>query len=103
MFYKNLIKILASSGISQILPLLLSPIIARLYSPENFGEYGVFMFAYSLLLVFSTGRLNNAISIARIEEDSNSLFLASGLILISTFSLWVIILFFFPNVLQKPL
>lgn len=101
MYYRNLLKILVSSGISQILPILLSPIIARLYDPYSFGEFGVFMFIYSLLLVFSTGRLNTAINIAKNEEHSNNLFLASVLIMVCFLTLLSITIIFFPGVIKQ--
>ena len=101
MFYRNVLKVFTGTGISLIIPIAFSPVIARLYDPTSFGEFGVFMFIFSILLVLSNGRLNNAINIAKTVEDSISLFLGSSIFLIS-FSLFITIFFaIFPDLISR--
>lgn len=88
MFYRNFIKIFSAAGISQILPLATSPLIARLYSPSDFSELGVFTLIFSLLLVISTCRVHIGINIVKSEREAMYLWYA-------TLLLQVIIIFIF--------
>ena len=88
-FIKNILKIFLSSSFSQIFPFILLPILTRIYTPSDFGLYGIYIFIFSILSVLSTGRLNNAIVNAKNLSDSK-------IILYSTF----ILLFYFVFLLS---
>ena len=88
-FIKNILKIFLSSSFSQIFPFILLPILTRIYTPSDFGLYGIYIFIFSILSVLSTGRLNNAIVNAKKLSDSK-------IILYSTF----ILLFYFVFLLS---
>lgn len=60
-FIRN-VSILASGAvIGQLVVVLLSPVLARLYTAENFGVLSVFTSVSTLLALFSTGRYELAI------------------------------------------
>lgn len=59
-----------SSALVQLLPLLTAPIIARLYTPAEFGVYAVFFALSSILAGVSALALTNAILLEPDERDA---------------------------------
>ena len=45
---KNLLCLISSTTIAQIISVIVSPILTRLYSPEIFGEYSLYLSIYSI-------------------------------------------------------
>jgi teichuronic acid exporter len=81
--------------ISQIVVILSSPILSRIYSVNDFGYLSLFTSVVSIAAVLSTGRYELAIGIPEIDKDSLSIFnliLIIGCI-ISTFYFTIIFLF----------
>lgn len=83
-FRRNFIKVARANLIAQILPLLAMPLLTRLYSPEDFGAVVLFTSPLSLLLAFSTWRLDWSV------PNAPSRTVASGLLLLG----FIILLFF---------
>ncbi|WP_254921008.1 lipopolysaccharide biosynthesis protein [Photorhabdus luminescens] len=97
---KNISGLLLSSLISQILLLLSTPVLTRLFSPEELGIYASFS---SLLSVFAVGaclRYEFSISSSGKTREINSLITLSCIIPI-TISLIVIIVFAISNISEK--
>ncbi len=57
-FRSNFIKIAKANTLAQLLPLLVAPLLTRLYTPDDFGALALFSAAASLLLAFSTWRFD---------------------------------------------
>lgn len=69
-FNRGQVYFLLSSALVQLMPLLSAPIVARLYSPAEFGTFAIF---YALLSIFagvSLLAMNNAILME--TEDKNA-------------------------------
>lgn len=94
-FGKNVLTLMTGTTIGQIIPVLLSPIITRLYSPEDYGMFAVFLSITAILSVISTGRFEFAIVVTDNDEKALNLTALSILIsfLLSVFS-FLLILFF---------
>ena len=60
-FVASISKLLLGSGMAQAITIMAMVVSARFYSPENFSNYGVFVATTSILLTFSTGRLDLAL------------------------------------------
>jgi len=69
-FIANVLKLVSGSVTSQVLSILLVPIIARIYSPDDFGVFQFFLAASGILVVFSTFSYQFAIMLPKTEEDS---------------------------------
>ena len=39
---RNTLKLSSSSALLMLLPLVVTPILSRLYTPEDYGDWGVF-------------------------------------------------------------
>jgi O-antigen/teichoic acid export membrane protein len=58
---QNILTLSFGSVISQLIPVLASLILARLYSPDDYGDWGVFNSYASILLILACGRYDLAI------------------------------------------
>lgn len=85
---QNVLTLMSGSAFSLALPVLISPLLTRLYQPRDFGAFTVYMACCSLLAVFASGRYDLAIIEPRDEEDARnilrlSLCLTAGFAVIS--------------------
>jgi len=69
-FITNVFKLVSGSIVAQILGILLIPLITRLYSPEDFGVFNIFLSITSILAVFSCFSYQITIMLPEKDEDS---------------------------------
>lgn len=94
-FNKNLGVLVSGTVIAQAIPVALYPLLTRLYSPEDFGVLALYISLMSLLAVVLTGRYELAVMTPKSKHDAKSLvLLCLGLILVTSFMSFLIILFF---------
>jgi len=99
-FSKNVLTLMTGSTIAQILPIVLIPILTRLYSPEEFGVFAFYISLVTFLIVFSSGRYEQAIVLPKTDKQAiNILSLSFVILFVVTFILSVI-LFFFGDFIQ---
>ncbi len=88
-FYKNVITLVGGSTIATAIPVIITPILSRLFTPDEFGALAVFISLTLILSSFSTGRFELAILLPKNESRANYLVLLS---IITSFLLCVIFL-----------
>ncbi len=81
-FYKNVVTLIKGNSIAQAIPLIISPILARIYSPENFADFGVYMSILAILTVFVTGKYELAIMLPKKDNNALNIFALSIIITI---------------------
>ena len=91
MFLKNLITLAGGTALAQILPLLIAPLLARIYSPTDFAIYGVFLASIAFTGVVATLRYDFATSQAIDDKDSHALLIASVFVSFFVFIVLLII------------
>lgn len=69
-FNRNVLTLMTGTGLAQIIPLAVTPILTRIYSPEQFGVFALFVAAASSLSVVATGRYELAIMLPRKDVDA---------------------------------
>lgn len=84
-FSKNVLTLMTGTGIAQVLPVLASLVLARLYSPEDFGVFALFTSIYTILGTVSCFRYEVAIVLPKEDNKSKALVIISIIILISVF------------------
>lgn len=94
-FKKNVLTLMAGTTIAQAIPIGISPVLTRMYTPDDFGVLAVFSSLVMILGAIANGRYELAIGLPEKEEDSLNiaalcLLLSSGL----SFILMVIVIFF---------
>lgn len=69
-FNKNVLTLATGVSIGQAIPLLISPILTRIYSPEDFGILALFLSIATLISVISSGRYEQAIMLPDTDEEA---------------------------------
>jgi O-antigen/teichoic acid export membrane protein len=90
-FAKNVLLLISGTSIAQAIAVAVSPILTRIYSPENFGVFGIYVAICSLLAVFATARYDLSIIEPRFDNDAKLLLIIS-LIIAGFFSLFLMLI-----------
>lgn len=80
---------MAGTLFAQLLPFLISPVLTRLFTPEQFGEFGLYFSITMICSVFITARYEMAIMLPKEEHEAENLV---GLSFIITFAISLILL-----------
>ena len=98
-FSRNVMILMSGSILAQAIPLIVAPILTRLYTPEEFGVYALFFSFVSILTIVATARYEMAIMLPKSNRTSMSIVYLSATIsiLISLFTL-VLVLAFHKNI-----
>lgn len=84
-FSRNVLTLITGTTIAQAIPIAISPILTRLYSPEDFGKYAIFLSIIIILSSVSTLRYEQAIMLPKLKRNALILFKGSlYILLIST-------------------
>lgn len=87
-FFKNVMTLLTGTGLSQLIPIMSSVILARIYSPEEFGVFSLFISIVTVMGSIGSLRYEVSIILPSKEIEAWHLFLLS---------LFIIVLFFIVN------
>lgn len=71
---RHVLTLLTGTGLAQFIALAVSPLLARLYTPENFGVFALYLSAVALLAILATGRYELAIVLPEDDDDARHLF-----------------------------
>lgn len=92
-FIANVLKLVSGNVAGQILSILLVPILTRIYGPNDFGVFQLFLSISGILIIFSTFSYQFAIMLPKKEEDSANLtFLCVILVILISFLTAIIVL-----------
>jgi O-antigen/teichoic acid export membrane protein len=96
---------MTGTTIAQAIPIAISPILTRIYTPKDFGVFALFIAIASIFGSIANGRYELAIMLPKKDEDAINIF-ALGFIITSTISfilLVLVILFhdYFINLLNN--
>ena len=100
-FNRNVLTLLTGTTIAQAIPVAISPILTRIYTPEDFGIFALFLAIISIFGSIANGRYELAIMLPEKDEDAINIF-ALGLIIVSilSISLFLIIILFHDSIMQ---
>lgn len=89
----------AGTSLAQLLTFAAYPIVSRLYSPDEFGVFGVFMSVSGMIALMATGRYELAIVLPDEETDAKKLFKLSFTInvLVSIIACIAVAMLWFTN------
>ncbi len=94
-YARNVIILMSGSGLAQVITLAVSPILTRLYSPEDFGVYALYVAIASIMTVLVTGRYELAILLPKDNRNALNVVALSMILscIISTLLLLLILIF----------
>jgi O-antigen/teichoic acid export membrane protein len=105
-FSRNVFTLMTGTVIAQAIPVIISPILTRIYTPEDFGVFALFTAIVGFISIFASFGYDQAILIPKYDKYAINIF-ALGFILISVTVLMVFILitlfkFNILNLLRTP-
>lgn len=94
-FSRNVLTLMTGTTIAQAIPIAISPILTRIYTPEDFGLFATYM---SILMIFGSlvaGKYELAILIPKNDYDAKHIvFYSIILSFIISFILFILVLLF---------
>lgn len=100
-YFGNISIQLIGTGIAQLIPFLVSPILTRLYLEESFATFTIFMATVSVLVVPNGGRYYYAMVIPKNDSEAMDLGKLSFWLIIFYNCLLLVTIFFFYNELNR--
>jgi O-antigen/teichoic acid export membrane protein len=76
-FFKSFLTLFTGTSITRALPVLISPLLTRLYTPEDWGVFALFMSSTLVITVFASGRYELAIMLPKNHREASHLGAAS--------------------------
>lgn len=90
-------KLVGGTLLSQLILVLFSPLITRLYLPEEYGVYSLILAYSSILAIISSGRLEFAISIPSDLTEAKNIVRVAYLVILVVFILAISVIYFDNN------
>jgi O-antigen/teichoic acid export membrane protein len=100
-FSLNIMTLMLGTTVAQAIPIIISPILTRIYSPEEFGLLILFMSIVSILSVIVSLRYERAIIQPLDDEDAISLVVISMLVTIGVSTILTILINIFYTQIQE--
>lgn len=92
---KNVLILISGTITGQIINLLVTPLLSRFYTPQQFGNLAVFTSIAAIISLFSTGQYELAITLPKRKEDSlNVVALTSFLVATTSLVVFGVLLLF---------
>ncbi len=95
-FAKNVITLVSGTSVAQLIPILISPILTRIYEPEDFAILGVYSSLAVVLSEVVTGKFELALMNSDSEKETTNLIsviLTFVFIISSIFLIFVLVFF----------
>ncbi|MED9499782.1 O180 family O-antigen flippase, partial [Escherichia marmotae] len=92
-FFRNVVTLIFGTTIAQLLPILISPILTRAYTPEEFGVFAMFITLGTILGTIATGRYELAIMLPKTQRKALSVAILS--VVLTTLVCFIAIGFFY--------
>jgi len=96
-FFRNVLVIMFGTVVAQVITVVASPILTRLFSPSAFGVFGVYMSLVAIITAFVTLRYDQALMLPKKNEEAASLLWASLLATAGISSLFLILCLLFSR------
>lgn len=95
--FRNTFVLAGGTVVAQLIPILLQPVLRRIYSPEQFGEFSLYLSLIGILSIVSTFRYDNAIVLPRHDREAAGLVSLSMLISMLTAIVFMTIFLLFHD------
>ena len=73
-FYRDIASLFSGMFLARLFPAVFALIIVRIYSPENFGLFVLYLTIASVISILATGKYENAIILAETAEERKHIF-----------------------------
>jgi lipopolysaccharide exporter len=79
-FAVNVLKLISGTALGQMITVLVSPLLARIYAPEDFGLLAVYISIASILSVIISLRYETAVVLPEDDNQAMDLVLLASLV-----------------------
>lgn len=94
-FFRNVFVVMTGTVLAQGINLAFVPILSRIYSPESFGVFGIYLSLVGIITCFATLRYDSALMLPKDDYDAAAILGLCGIILVlSTIVIEVVFLIF---------
>lgn len=100
-FTKNTFVLVIGTIIAQAIPLLIHPILRRIYTPEDFGAMAVFLSIFSMITIVSALRYEATIVLPKNDNEAANILSLTFVISLLFNILAMVILIFLENPIVK--
>ena len=80
--FKNILIVFSGNAVSQLIPFLGSVVIARLYSPDDLGEFAFILVVVNSIVLISDFKLSERIIVVNSTNEKTKIFDQSILLII---------------------
>lgn len=98
---RSVVTLLSGSLVAQFIATLLSPMLSRIYAPDEFGVYGLFAATVSILSLVATARYELAVVLPQEDKDAETLVRLGFVLMLIVSSLIVLVSMFPPQILGR--
>ncbi|MFN1835812.1 lipopolysaccharide biosynthesis protein [Balneola sp. MJW-20] len=98
---RNVLTLMIGNGLALSIPVLISPVLTRIYSVDDFAYYTVFAAMVGFISAFASGRYEYAILIAKSRNAAIQLFKLSVLVLVILSLILMIVLVVFREAITE--
>lgn len=102
-FLSNVIKLFSATLVGQILGIVCTPILSRLYSPSDFGMYQIVISMVSLIASIACFSYYSAILLPKKDEDAGNIVVLCLILIIFTSVATTIFFFIFSGYIEQTL
>ena len=88
---------MTGTTIAQAIPIAISPILTRIYTPEDFGVFSLFVAIVGFIAVIASGRYEQAIMLPKYDKYAINIFTLSLILICLTSIFSFIIIFIFKQ------
>lgn len=89
-FSRNVLTLMTGTTVAQAIPIAITPILTRIYTPEDFGLLAIFIAITAILSVMANARYELAIMLPEKDEDAINI-AALGMLISTTFSIVLLV------------
>ena len=98
-YVRNVLTLTSGTAIAQAILIAVTPLLTRIYTPDQFGLFGIYIALISIGTMIASGRLEMAVLVARKDSEALQLALMSFLISAAlSLSLLLIVMIWGPEI-----
>lgn len=102
-FARNVLTLMTGTTLAQAIPIAVSPILTRLFSPAEFGVFAVYLAIVSVLAILATGRYELAFMVPKKDRDAAALAVAAFMLSLFVSLVILLVVFLFNEDIAKVL
>lgn len=96
-FSQNIILLVGSTAVAQLVVILATPVLTRLYTPEQYGLLAIFTSITMIISIVGSGRLELAISLPKSDDEAKCILLLGLIFTVITVLIVSAIILFLPS------